>query len=93
MGFFPVFFYVMALEKQLGYQSNIFLYDGNKNQTDLIAKKAITPKRLDCLGRRGQTLKNMNAKYLILALPQSFASSNTINELQVCVVHSIGVLS
>lgn len=82
----------MPLEKQVGYQSNIFLYDGNKNQTDLIAKKAITPKRLDCLGR-SQTLKKMNAKYLILALPQSFASSNTINELQVCVVHSTGVLS
>lgn len=54
--FFPVFFYVMPLEKQVGYQSNIFLYDGNKNQIDLIAKKAITPKRLDCLGR-SQTLK------------------------------------
>lgn len=54
--FFPVFFYVMPLEKQVGYQSNIFLYDGNKNQTDLIAKKAITPKRLDCLGR-SQTFK------------------------------------
>lgn len=46
----------MPLEKQVGYQSNIFLYDGNKNQTDLIAKKAITPKRLDCLGR-SQTFK------------------------------------